>query len=91
MMREAVSLTFELLPRAAGLPTPDEIFRLIWPVCVLACLMCKDPSKHSAVREHCLNPILRWGEARVRDEVRERMGWTFPDEWPELRPPLHGQ
>jgi hypothetical protein len=84
MVRRAVGLVFELMPRTAGLPAPKDMFRLIWPVRVLACLMCKDPSKHPAVRTNCLNPILKWGEARVRDEVRERMGWAFPAEWPDL-------
>jgi hypothetical protein len=84
MVHWAVDLVFELLPRAAGLPATEDVFELIWPTRVLACLMCKDPSEHPAVREYCLNPILRWGQARVREEVRQRMGWTFPDEWPGL-------
>ncbi|WP_460350171.1 hypothetical protein [Actinoallomurus acanthiterrae] len=82
-MRKAVDLVFELLPHAAGLPAPKHVFELIWPVRVLACLMCKDPSEHSAVRQYCPNPILQWGEARVREKERKRMGWTFPDEWPD--------
>lgn len=83
IVRRAVDLVFELLPRAAGLPTPEGVFELIWPTRVLACLMCKDPSEHPTVRKYCLNPILQWGQARVREEVRNRMGWTFPDEWPD--------
>jgi len=59
MVRRAVDLLFELLPRAAGLPAAEDGFELIWPTRVLACLMCKDPSEHPAVREYCLNPILR--------------------------------
>ncbi|MFC9971486.1 hypothetical protein ACFVH6_11400 [Spirillospora sp. NPDC127200] len=80
--RKAVDLVFELLPQAAGLPAPDGMFQLIWPVRLLACLICKDPSEHETVRRYCLNPILQQGEAQARAEVLKHMAEVFPNEWP---------
>lgn len=91
MVRRAVDLVFDLLPRAAGLPAAEDVFELLWPVRALACLMCKEPSKHQIVRDQCLNSILRCGRAGVRDEIRHRMGWAFPEEWPDLGPGETGE
>ncbi|MFC5187283.1 hypothetical protein [Actinomadura harenae] len=78
---DVVWRSVEQAPRAVGLPGPEDLFELIWPIRVLALLMCKDPSEHPAVREHCLNPVMRWGEVRMREEVKARLRWSFPEEW----------
>ena len=55
---------------------------ILWPIRVIAVLMCPDASRHEAVREHCWAPILRHGEASVRQEVRDRLAQVFPgDRW----------
>ncbi|MEU5876453.1 hypothetical protein [Spirillospora sp. NPDC047279] len=51
---------------------------LIWPIRVIAVLMCPDASCHPMVREHCWEPIVRHGGAEVRHEVRERLAGAFP-------------
>jgi len=38
------------------------------------------PSHHEAVREYCWAPILRHGEASIRQEVRDRLAQVFPDD-----------
>ncbi|MEV4252553.1 hypothetical protein AB0J52_05230 [Spirillospora sp. NPDC049652] len=86
VIKASVDAVWKQLPRAAGLPAAEDIFELIWPIRVLALLMCKDPSAHPAVREQCLNPVMRWGEVRMRDEVKDRLRWAFPDEWPSHGP-----
>lgn len=64
----------------AALLAHGNIEPLIWPIRVLAVLMCPDASRHSAVREYCWEPIIRYGSAEVRQEVRERLTRVFPDD-----------
>ncbi|GAA3219487.1 hypothetical protein [Actinocorallia longicatena] len=53
---------------------------LIWPVRVITVLMCPDASRHPAVREHCLAPIVRESRTRVREEIRDRLSSSFPED-----------
>jgi len=53
---------------------------LIWPVRVIGVLMCPDASRHRAVREHCLTPIVQEGRTEVREEVRDRLSGAFPED-----------
>ena len=56
---------------------------LLWPVRVIAVLMCPDASRHRAVREYCWQPIAGLVSAEVRHEVRERLAQVFSeDPWP---------
>ncbi|MCD0448018.1 hypothetical protein LO762_02225 [Actinocorallia sp. API 0066] len=65
---------------AAGAYDPES---LIWPVRVIAVFMCPDISRHPAVREHCVTPIVEEGRAKIRDEVRDRLVNAFPaGSWP---------
>ncbi|MFC5753331.1 hypothetical protein [Actinomadura rugatobispora] len=83
VIRRAVELVFEHLPRAAtGGITADDAFRLIWPARVLAVLMCREPRRHPAVREYCVKPIVEYGAAEIREQVKDRLRQAFPLEWP---------
>jgi hypothetical protein len=63
----------------ATLLSAGDLEPLLWPVRVIAVLMCPDASKHRAVREHCWEPIVRHGKAAVRQEVRNRLTEAFPE------------
>ncbi len=66
----------------AALLAGGDVQRLLWPVRVIAVLMCPDAANHRAVREHCWDPIVRHAKADVRDVVRDRLTQTFPkDPW----------
>ena len=65
----------------AALPRLDHVFRLIWPIRVLAVAMCPDPSRHEAVSRYCLDPICASAEAEVRKEVRQRLIARLRPEW----------
>jgi hypothetical protein len=82
VVRRAVDLVFEHLPRAAtgGIAVEDAL-RLIWPARVLAVLMCREPRRHRAVREYCVRPIVQYGRAEVRERVKERLQDAFPLDW----------
>ncbi|RKS73197.1 hypothetical protein BZB76_3887 [Actinomadura pelletieri DSM 43383] len=83
VMRRAVELVFENLPRLAtgGLVLKD-VFSLRWPICVLAVLMCREPRRHQAVLEHCVKPIAEHGSAEIREQVKDRLREAFPLHWP---------
>ncbi len=57
-----------------------DIAPLVWPVRVIAVLMCPDASRHPAVREYCWDPIVQHGSAEVRQIVRERLTQVFPED-----------
>ncbi|QFG22561.1 hypothetical protein [Actinomadura sp. WMMB 499] len=54
--------------------------RLLWPIRVIAVLMCPDASHHPAVRQHCWEPIVRLARAEIRDKVRERLAQVFTED-----------
>lgn len=59
-----------------------DVRQLLWPIRVIAVLMCPDATDHPAVREHCLEPIARHAGAEVRAVVVERLTQVFPkDPW----------
>ncbi|URM96953.1 hypothetical protein LUW76_22820 [Actinomadura madurae] len=59
-----------------------DLERLLWPIRVIAVLMCPDASDHAMVREHCWYPVLRLARAEVRGAVRERFTQVFrEDPW----------
>jgi hypothetical protein len=64
----------------ATLLAGGDAHRLLWPVRVVAVLMCPDASRHPAVRQHCWEPIVRLARAEVRGAVRERLGEAFPQD-----------
>ncbi|MEO3788477.1 hypothetical protein ABGB12_34555 [Actinocorallia sp. B10E7] len=73
----------EAMAVVSGVPPVPLLERgetILWPIRVIAVLMCPDASRHEAVREHCWAPILRHGEASVRQEVRDRLAQVFPDD-----------
>lgn len=79
----AVKLVFKHLPRiAAGGISLESGLRLIWPARVLAVLMCREPRRHPAVREYCVTPIVKYGAAKIKEEVKERLREAFSLEWP---------
>ncbi|MFC5185978.1 hypothetical protein [Actinomadura harenae] len=66
----------------ATLLAKGDVHKLLWPIRVMAVLMCPDASGHPAVREHCWEPIVRLADAEVRKVVRERLGQIFSqDPW----------
>ncbi|TYK43092.1 hypothetical protein [Actinomadura decatromicini] len=66
----------------ATLLAGGDVQRLLWPIRVIAVLMCPDAARHAAVREHCWEPIVRLARAEVRDTVRERLTRAFgEDPW----------
>lgn len=82
VIKRAVDLVFEHLPRAAiGGLTFEDAFRLIWPARVLAVLMCREPRRHPAVRAYCVNPIVEHGEAEIKERVKDRLRQAFPSDW----------
>lgn len=64
----------------AALLASGDVQRLLWPIRVIAVLMCPDASRHPAVRQHCWEPIVRLARAEVRDIVRERLTLVFPED-----------
>lgn len=83
VIERAVELVFEQLPRfVTGGVTVDDIFRLIWPARVLAVLMCREPRRHWSVRLYCVQPIVEYGPAKIREEVKDRLRNAFPVDWP---------
>jgi hypothetical protein len=82
VIEKAVALLFNHLPRIAtgGIFVEDGL-RLIWPARVLAVLMCREPRRHRAVREYCVEPILKCGKAEIKEEVKERLRQAFPLDW----------
>lgn len=83
VIRRAVDLVFDYLPPLAtgGLVTND-VSSLLWPVRVLAVLMCREPRRHRAVLEYCVEPITEHGPAEIRKQVKERLREAFPLHWP---------
>lgn len=83
VIERAVELIFKHLPRTAtGGFAAGDVFRLIWPARVLAVLMCREPRRHPAVREYCVKPIVRYGTAEIRKQVKDRLQQAFPHDWP---------
>jgi hypothetical protein len=83
VIERAVELVFKHLPRAAtGGFAVGDVLRLIWPARVLAVLMCREPRRHPAVREHCVKPIVQFGTAEIRKQVKDRLQQAFPHDWP---------
>ncbi|MFI0482266.1 hypothetical protein ACH34T_16700 [Actinomadura sp. 9N215] len=64
----------------ATLLASGDVERLLWPIRVIAVLMCPDASHHPTVREHCWEPIVRLARAEVRNSVRERLTQVFADD-----------
>jgi hypothetical protein len=64
----------------AALLASGDAQRLLWPIRVVAVLMCPDASRHPTVRQHCWEPIVRLARAEVRDIVRERLTLVFPED-----------
>ncbi|MEW2352357.1 hypothetical protein [Spirillospora sp. NPDC029432] len=84
VIRQAVELVFEHLPRAAtGGIAVEDAFRLVWPARVLAVLMCREPRRHPAVLEYCVRPIVDYGTAEIREQVKDRLRQAFPLYWSE--------
>lgn len=83
VIKRAVELVFEYLPPLAtgGLVTKD-VSSLLWPVRVLALLMCREPRRHPAVLEYCVKPITEHGQAEIREQVKDRLQEAFPLHWP---------
>ncbi|MEV5831043.1 hypothetical protein AB0L25_36305 [Spirillospora sp. NPDC052242] len=66
----------------AALLAGGDVRQLLWPIRVIAVLMCPDATHHPAVREHCWEPIVRHAGAEVRAAVSERLTQVFPkDPW----------
>ncbi|MFD0692250.1 hypothetical protein [Actinomadura fibrosa] len=66
----------------AALLASGDVGRLLWPIRVVAVLMCPDASNHPAVRKYCWEPIVNLAEAEVRGAVRERLTQVFTkDPW----------
>jgi hypothetical protein len=83
VIERAVELVFKHLPRVAtGGISVESAFRLIWPARVLAVLMCREPRRHRAVREYCVKPIVNYGTAQIKEDVKKRLRLAF--DWPEL-------
>ncbi|TDE33474.1 hypothetical protein [Actinomadura sp. 6K520] len=83
VIKRAVELVFEYLPSLAtgGLPATD-VSSLVWPVRLLAVLMCREPRRHPAVLEYCVKPITEHGPAEIREHVKDRLREAFPPHWP---------
>lgn len=83
VIKRAVELVFEYLPSLAtgGLLTADAS-SLVWPVRLLAVLMCREPRCHPAVLEYCVKPITEHGPAEIREHVKDRLREAFPPHWP---------
>ncbi|WP_329250432.1 hypothetical protein OG417_05040 [Actinoallomurus sp. NBC_01490] len=82
VIERAVELVFKHLPRVAtGGISVEGAFRLIWPARVLAVLMCREPRRHRAVREYCVKPIVNYGTAQIKEDVKKRLRLAF--DWPE--------
>lgn len=62
----------------ATLLARGEVQPLLWPIRVIAVLMCPDASDHDAVRKYCWEPIVRHGSAEVRQVIRARLAQEFP-------------
>ena len=81
-IEKAVELLFKHLPRiATGGMSVEDGLRLIWPARVLAVLMCREPRRHRTVREYCVEPILKYGKAKIKEKVKDRLRQAFPLEW----------
>lgn len=63
----------------ATLLASGDLQPLLWPIRVIAVLMCPDASRHPAVRKYCWEPIVRHGSAEIREVVRERLSQVFPE------------
>ena len=82
VIERAVKLVFKLLSKGVtGGISVEDALNLIWPARVLAVLMCREPRRHPAVREYCVKPIVEDGTARIKGEVKDRLGEAF--DWPE--------
>ncbi|WP_157964007.1 hypothetical protein [Actinocorallia populi] len=82
IMERAVELVCEHLQRiATGGVAAEDVFRLAWPIRVLAALMCREPRRHPAVREYCVKPIVGYGAAEIREQAKDRLRQAFPFEW----------
>ncbi|MFC6882513.1 MULTISPECIES: hypothetical protein [Actinomadura] len=89
VIKRAVALVFEHLPRiVTGGFVAEDVFPLVWPVRALAVLMCREPRRHEAVRVYCVNPIVEYGSAEIREQVKERLRQAFPFDW--TAPPTAG-
>lgn len=83
VIRRAVALVFEYLPGiVTGGVVAGDVFPLVWPVRALAVLMCREPRRHEAVRVYCVRPIVEYGSAEIREQVKERLRQAFPFDWP---------
>ncbi|MCP9965118.1 hypothetical protein LUX57_08150 [Actinomadura madurae] len=83
VIKRAVELVFEYLPSlATGGLLATDVSSLVWPVRVLAVLMCREPRRHPAVLEYCVKPITDYGPAEIREQVKERLREAFPLHWP---------
>jgi hypothetical protein len=79
VIKKAVELIFKHLPSiATGGISVEGGLRLIWPARVLAVLMCREPRRHRAVREYCVEPIMNKGAARIKEEVKHRLRRAWP-------------
>ncbi|WP_242882146.1 hypothetical protein [Actinomadura litoris] len=77
---EGIISTLDAGTSLRALLNSGDVAPLLWPIRVLAVLMCPDASGHPAVRRYCWDPIVRHGGAEVRQKVRERLTQMFPDD-----------
>lgn len=83
IMERTVELVCEYLSRiATGGFAVEDVFRLTWPIRVLAVLMCREPRRHPAILEYCIKPIIGYVAAAVREQVKDRLRQAFSLDWP---------
>lgn len=79
IMERAVELICEYLSRiATGGVAAEDVFRLVWPIRILAVLMCREPRRHPAILEYCIKPIVGHVAAAIREQVKDRLRQAFP-------------
>ncbi|MFI0371248.1 hypothetical protein ACH35V_25575 [Actinomadura sp. 1N219] len=81
----AVEAAWSAISHALPLGQLSGIGEALWPVRILAILMCKAPERHKNVSKCCLDPIAQGANETVRTTVaqvtKERLTETLPADW----------
>ncbi len=81
----AVRATLKAITVAFPLPHPVSVDHLLWPLRILAILMCKAPERHESVSRCCLDPIAASTDEQVRSAIaettKERLVRALPSDW----------
>ncbi|GAA2140513.1 hypothetical protein [Actinomadura napierensis] len=81
----AIQATLNAIPAALPLPHPNNVDHVLWPLRILAILMCKAPERHEAVSRCCLDPIAAGTDELVKsaiaDATKERLVQVLPPDW----------